>query len=255
LKEPLIKGGYILQPRKITDSEIFKKPPLYLKVWIYLLTRAQHSSYKELNRGQLYTSIPEIQEACSHYIGCRKEKPTKDQIFNILEWMRGENSTVTKATSKATSKATMITTMKATHGILVTIDNYSVYQDSKNYESNDESNNESNDEGVSISNNINKNDNKNDKYIDHFDSFWMAYPKKVGKDAAQKSFYKLKVDKELIQSILSAIEVQKKSNQWKDKQFIPNPTTWLNQRRWEDELECTELNEHVTMTADGTFKI
>ena len=38
--------------------------------------------------------------------------------------------------------------------------------------------------------------------------------------------------------MLSAIDTQKKSDQWKkdNGQFIPNPTTWLNQRRWEDEL-------------------
>ena len=38
--------------------------------------------------------------------------------------------------------------------------------------------------------------------------------------------------------MLKAIEKQKGSEQWtKDNgQYIPHPSTWLNQSRWEDEL-------------------
>jgi hypothetical protein len=37
-----------------------------------------------------------------------------------------------------------------------------------------------------------------------------------------------------------AVEAQKKSKQWQkdDGQYIPNPSTWLNQGRWDDELEA-----------------
>lgn len=68
-----------------------------------------------------------------------------------------------------------------------------------------------------------------------FDRFWNAYPKKVGKEAARKAMAKVKAP---IETILTAIEQQKRSEQWaKDNgQFIPNPATWLNQGRWEDEL-------------------
>lgn len=69
-----------------------------------------------------------------------------------------------------------------------------------------------------------------------FDAFWTAYPKKVGKGDARKAFAKVNVG---IDVLLSAIERQKQSRQWqKDNgQFIPNPSTWLNQCRWEDELQ------------------
>lgn len=72
-----------------------------------------------------------------------------------------------------------------------------------------------------------------------FESFWSAYPKKVGKGYALKSWNKISPGKELTQKILSAVESQKHSQQWKkdDGQFIPNPATWLNQGRWEDNLE------------------
>jgi hypothetical protein len=71
-----------------------------------------------------------------------------------------------------------------------------------------------------------------------FAQFWMAYPKKVGKGAAVKAFTKLKPSADLLSKMLEAIEKQKRSDQWqRDKgQYIPNPSTWLNQTRWEDEL-------------------
>lgn len=136
--EPLISGGYIILSRKLIESEIWDKPPLYLKVWIYLLTRAQHKEFRKLKRGQLFVSIPEIQDACSWYVGFRKERPTKDQIYQIIDWLRKPN----EAVHEAGMKATMITTTKATQGLLINIDNYGVYQNPKNYESNGEDNDE-----------------------------------------------------------------------------------------------------------------
>ena len=78
--------------------------------------------------------------------------------------------------------------------------------------------------------------NPNTSRASAFDAFWAAYPKKVGKGAAEKAFSKL--SPALLPQMLSAIDTQKKSDQWKKDggQYIPNPATWLNQRRWEDEL-------------------
>lgn len=167
MSNPKLNGGYVLLSRKLIESEIWKKPPLYLKVWIYLLSRAQHKQFKKLNRGQLWTTIPMIQEECSWYVGCRKETPTKDQIFNILEWMRNpanhqELQLFNESNDESNTKATMITTTKATRGLLVNIENYNVYQDPKSYESNDESNVVKATKATMTTNTINKND-KNDK--------------------------------------------------------------------------------------------
>ena len=92
------------------------------------------------------------------------------------------------------------------------------------------------------------------QYIDHFNKFWGAYPKKVAKSTAEKSFKKLKVDDELLIKMLHSLEVHKQSKQWQDRQYIPNPSTWLNQKRWEDEVEEIVKDERVTITAEGTFK-
>lgn len=72
---------------------------------------------------------------------------------------------------------------------------------------------------------------------ERFDRFWQAYPRKIGKQAALKTWSKLKPSAELTEVILAAVEYQKTWNAWtKDGgQYIPNPSTWLNQGRWEDE--------------------
>lgn len=70
-----------------------------------------------------------------------------------------------------------------------------------------------------------------------FERFWSAYPKKVGKDAARRWWGKRKPDDAMLAAMLAAIAVQAKSAQWaKDGgQYIPHPTTWLNEGRWQDD--------------------
>lgn len=79
--------------------------------------------------------------------------------------------------------------------------------------------------------------NKNDVMQERFEQFWKLYPKKVGKGDARKKFLKLKPNQKLFDQILSAVEAAKKTEQWtkNNGQFVPNPATWLNQSRWEDD--------------------
>jgi len=69
-----------------------------------------------------------------------------------------------------------------------------------------------------------------------FEQFWSAYPKKVGKLAAQKAFRNAQ-NRPRITDLLDALARACKSEQWRKDggQFIPLATTWLNQGRWDDE--------------------
>lgn len=75
----------------------------------------------------------------------------------------------------------------------------------------------------------------NSERIGAFDRFWDEYPKKVGKEAARRAFDKVKVP---VDVLVAAIAQQKRSQQWQKEngRFIPNPATWLNQGRWEDDV-------------------
>ena len=70
-----------------------------------------------------------------------------------------------------------------------------------------------------------------------FDEFWPAYPRKVDKDDARKAFAKLNIDDILLKTMLAALAVHCRSDQWvKDAgKFVPYPSTWLNKKRWQDE--------------------
>ena len=70
-----------------------------------------------------------------------------------------------------------------------------------------------------------------------FESFWSAYPRKVGKGNARKAWDRLKPPDALVDRMLAAITSQAKSSQWRKDggRFIPHPATWLNQSRWEDD--------------------
>ena len=80
---------------------------------------------------------------------------------------------------------------------------------------------------------------------ERFNAFWTAYPRKVGKGEAEKAWKKAKINDSLFGKILEAIEKSKKSEQWsKDNgRYIPNPATWLNQKRWDDELAPSTENK------------
>lgn len=73
-----------------------------------------------------------------------------------------------------------------------------------------------------------------------FNLFWEAYPKKTGKKAALKSWKRNKLDEKA--EIIIADVNQRKSQNWqgKEKQYIPDPSTYLNGERWADELYSTK---------------
>lgn len=80
---------------------------------------------------------------------------------------------------------------------------------------------------------------KGEAYSADFLTFWEAYPKKVGKGAAWKAFQKVRPEGPLLDLMLKAVGDQRATAAWTREggQYIPNPATWLNQRRWEDEIE------------------
>ena len=71
-----------------------------------------------------------------------------------------------------------------------------------------------------------------------FDTFWTAYPRHTNKKAAQQAFQKINPDADLLNIMLQSVSAWKLSQQWtKDGgQYIPHAATWLNGRRWEDEV-------------------
>lgn len=81
-----------------------------------------------------------------------------------------------------------------------------------------------------------------EKYI-LFDNFWGIYGYKVSRQEAERSWGKLKDEEKLdcIAKLPNWLEHQKAT-----KKFLPYPSTFLNQKRWTDELEhFTDAEEVV----------
>ena len=76
-----------------------------------------------------------------------------------------------------------------------------------------------------------------------FDDFWRIYPRHVNKATAMKAWAKLKADDSLVDTIINDVK-RRLDGEWKDAdiQFIPHPSTYLNQRRWEDEPPEDEIS-------------
>jgi len=81
-----------------------------------------------------------------------------------------------------------------------------------------------------------------------FDAFWSVYPKRIGRGLAEKAWKKA-----LTFAPASEITSVARSYPWnKDPQFIPHPATWLNQRRWQDDL--TPMQTKLESTADRIMR-
>ena len=74
--------------------------------------------------------------------------------------------------------------------------------------------------------------------VGDFDSFWRFYPRKAGKEAARKAWEKLRPDQHIMQMIAHNVKERVEKGEWrKDNQsFILHASTYLNQKRWEDEV-------------------
>jgi hypothetical protein len=70
--------------------------------------------------------------------------------------------------------------------------------------------------------------------FDAFEDFWRVYPRHVAKAAARKAFAKA-VKVAGVEAVMAGARRFASDPNLPDPQFVPHPSTWLNQGRWEDE--------------------
>lgn len=71
----------------------------------------------------------------------------------------------------------------------------------------------------------------------NFDLFWGAYPRKQGKQDAEKAFKAAKLKDAVLQTILQDLKSRSGSDDWRKEggKYIPLPATYLRGQRWLDE--------------------
>jgi len=76
-----------------------------------------------------------------------------------------------------------------------------------------------------------------------FEDWWKHYPKKIEKKKAKAIWKRKKLDGDVDELIADVTERLQFDKKWIDG-FIPNPTTYLNGDRWEDEYQKGQRNGH-----------
>lgn len=93
-----------------------------------------------------------------------------------------------------------------------------------------------------------------------FDKFWAAYPLKKSKGQAEKAFSKINPDEPMLETMIQAIRKQVLHRQQLQAagQFVPelkHPSTWLNAKAWEDELESVQpkaVGTHLSLVGSAS---
>lgn len=76
---------------------------------------------------------------------------------------------------------------------------------------------------------------------ERFQKFWKFYPRHESKQAAIRAWDRLSPSTELIDKMAKALKKQKKSEDWQKGIGIPHASTWLNNSRWEDEVQVAPV--------------
>lgn len=76
------------------------------------------------------------------------------------------------------------------------------------------------------------------KGLHRFDEWYSLYPRKVNRGHAEKAWSKVATSDELINTMIAALKLQRENPEWRKENgaFCPHPATWLNGKRWMDEV-------------------
>lgn len=207
------KIWYIKLHRQIQESEIWSKPPEWLKIWLYILMEV---NFKEnwLPIGSKYMTYDEIKLNCKGV--------TISQIDHAVRWLKVSG---------------MLATQKATRWMVVSVANYSQYQTLEN-DTKATQKARGQREVSDRSAILYKEERKKERNNTLFDEFYLLYPKHIDKKPASIKF-ETKVKQDWVEKIMEWLRKWKKK--WKDEstelKFIPSPEVWLNKERYNDEIE------------------
>ncbi len=134
-------SGWFKFHRKTTSSLIWQMPPMYLKVWIWLLQKANHEERRVpttnlgvviVGRGQVMTSLDRIAEAVKHKDRNKIYKPAKKTIQRMLQWLEKQGMIVLERTYKTEGGSGQAGDKLCQRVLtLITIVNWDTYNDRK----------------------------------------------------------------------------------------------------------------------------
>lgn len=86
-----------------------------------------------------------------------------------------------------------------------------------------------------------------------FGEFWSAYPKKTGRKPSLKKWTDRNLDS-IATKIIGNVRARVASGEWSNLQYVPNPLTYINQDRWDDEVTMNKYNsDGMAMTLEDAL--
>jgi hypothetical protein len=221
--------GWIRLHRKIKNHWLWQDPEKFQR-WITMLLEVNYSEGKMPLGNQLITvkrgSSTNSLRTWSDLFGCGTKATA-----NFFELLESDGMITRKVLGKGKHSTT-----------LINITNYEDYQTSEETLTDTLTATQAQREGHTIKEGKEGEERKKNNVSFTFDEFWEKYPIKVGKKKCSKKWEKLtKKQKEEIKNTIDDFIAYKQFPGWKH----PNPETYLNSERWEDELSSTE--NHITV--------
>ena len=216
-------SGWVRLYRKSIESQAFQNDSLW-KVWTWCIMKANHQdNWVSIQTGR---GLSEVHVKRGQFIFGRKAAAKE---------LRMKPSSIRNRMEKLKSMRN-VDIQPDTHYSLITIINYDTYNLPQNKEDRQEDKQRTGKGQPKDTNNNEENDKNEKKEL--FVRFWNLYDKKIARKKCEPKFLKLSL--ETMDLIFKALNWQipywKLSGQV--EQFIPNapnPETYLNQARWEDE--------------------
>lgn len=199
-------------------------------LWVYFITKCDHAGLLKLNVKlcKVQTDIKDLPDVIKQ-LGNRLVT-VSEQLYFIPKYIEFQYPGFPNSKVRQQQSAVDLLTK---HGLII---------DGKVRVSKDLTNSYVND---TVNDNVavNGNEHEHEEVKIDFEIFWNLYNKKVGsKNNCKLKWDRLiKIEQEKIIEILPEYKTQ-----FKDIQFQPHPETFINQRRWENEIIKPTLNLGIT---------
>lgn len=233
--------GWIKLYRKIQDHWLYQEKRKFSKfeAWLDLLMMASHEDKKfvlgnelvEIKRGQFVTSELKLME---------RWKWGKSKLRSFLEILEKDGMITKKSDRKKT---------------VITICNYSIYQDYETENRPQSDHNRTDSRLLSDTIKNYKND-KNNIYTPEFEEWWKLYPRKVEKKRAFTAFKKA-IKTNNYDDLLDGLKgyVQYIEQNKIEERFIKHASTFLNGESFKDFIDREEDKKVVHLTEEQRRKI
>jgi hypothetical protein len=216
--------GYIKLYRKSIENGWLKNGDLW-RFWCYCLLKASYKNHSQI-LGFKQVDLQPGEFIFGRRTAAKEIKMSEQSIRTCLKNLEKMGNL----------------TIKSTHLYsIISINNWHTYQE-EDFATNPLTNPRLTQCQPSANHKQESNKEKNNTYSEEFLNFYKEYPRRVDKSGAWKAWEKCNGNRPGIDSLLEILSRHKKTDQWNRDggKFIPHPATWINKRRWEDEVEVEQ---------------